>query len=187
MVNKEEKHNLTTKTNTHIALMTCLFFLVVFVFFSSHLMVIVSSLFHHACTYVCSSCRQRKKKPERNERLVFFSFFFSKNGSIAVAYKKEREIRVCERVVVVVALMTKQQKKSAFRLNTLTNRERYCPFIHFRKIVLYWWWSVSQSVIYFSHCSLRRLFFSYNRNELYTDEKVKCRREREKKKRSDMN
>jgi hypothetical protein len=79
-----------------------------------HRMVMVSSLFYDACTYVCSSCRQRKKektrKGLRDRRLVSFSFspplfFFSKkNGSIAMVNKKER---VCERVVPVVALMTK--------------------------------------------------------------------------------
>jgi hypothetical protein len=66
--------------------------------------------------------KEKKRKDLRVFFLFLFSFSFFLNYSKAMAYKKER-IRVCERVVVV-ALMTKQAKISAFRLNALTNRER---------------------------------------------------------------
>ena len=163
MVNKEEKYNLTTKTNTRIALMTCLFFLVVFVFFSSHLMARVSSLFHPACTYICSLCRQRKEekksaKEKETEDLAFFffsshfSFFSKKNDSRVVAHKKRENTRVCvcvcvcETVVVVVVIVALMTKGKKICLSDTVH------FFTFESS-----WMVSQSVIFFSHRSSRRL------------------------------
>jgi hypothetical protein len=98
-----------------------------------------------------------EKKTKKNAKRVFTFvsllhqpfILFSKNGTIAMAYKKKQNERKrhqsVKKIFVVIVLMTSREKKRTgilfrhfyFRLsNVLAKNESYCSFIHFENVLV---------------------------------------------------